>query len=93
MLSQIYREKAGYEKFLADACGDICLEDLLKEQGINTLREESLVSTSFGPQLVDEVQKHPHIIQYLIEEWRPSEVVIGDPLKLGKLYLPDPEKK
>jgi hypothetical protein len=90
ILSQIYREKAGYDLFLRESSGGLNLETLFREKGISMAREESFVSESFGPELLVEVQKYPHIIQYLIDKWQTEGMPIGDPLKKGRLYLPDP---
>lgn len=90
ILSQIWRNKADYELFLATACKEQNLEAILNEKGISTEKYEALVERSFGPELLQEVLKHPHIVQYIVDEWKTNDLQIGDPLKKGRLYLPDP---
>lgn len=90
ILSQIWRSKADYEWFLETACGDQNLEAILKEKGISTEKYEELVDKSFGPELLQDVLKYPHIVQYIIDEWKTTGLEVGDPLKKGRLHLPDP---
>lgn len=93
VLSQIYRDRSGYETFLREACGEHDLARLLQQRGISMKKEDSMVDPSFGPELVASVLTYPHIIQYIREEWKTPGMLIGDPLKQGRLYLPNLDEK
>lgn len=93
ILSQIYRERSGYETFLREACGEHDLAALLERRGIHMKKEDAMVPSSFGPELVAHVLTYPHIIQYIREDWKTPGMMIGDPLKQGRLYLPNLDEK
>ncbi|MDX9732414.1 MAG: hypothetical protein RBT63_11635 [Bdellovibrionales bacterium] len=92
VLSQLYRDESGYQDFLYNASPQHDLAALLAQHGISTKRYDACVPRSFGPELLASVVAHPHIIQYLQEAWRTPDLKIGDPLKQGRLYLPNPEE-
>ena len=89
-ISQIWTSLNVAEKFRVDALRGVDMMALLKERGINNKEVEKFVTKDEITRLISEIRTRPHIIQVIVDPWKTSDMVIGDPLKRGKLYLPFP---
>lgn len=79
------------ERFREQALRGVNMMRILETQGIHS-KEQTYFSDHAGVQeLISKVRTRQHILQVVAEPWRTADMKIGDPMKVGKLYLPFPD--
>ena len=92
MLTQVWRSAEDFEQYLQFALRGVSLKKSLEDLGMTVIEKQRKILATEIPLLIQELESRPHIMQFIINEWRKPGMKIGDPLKQGKRYLPFPEE-
>jgi len=92
MLVQIWQTAEDHKNFELEAIRGINLKRLLNNQGLDIKAETGTITEDKVFEFVSSLRRCDHLIQHIIPKWKTADMIVGDPLKKGKNYLPFPEK-
>lgn len=92
-LDQLWSSKGDYQDFLIQALGTVDMVSVLNKNGLSVVEKESDINLNQAQELVQSIQSRNHIVQFKSRHLQiATHGPIGDPLKLGKGYLPFPDE-
>ncbi len=89
--TQAWTEEKYADEFTQLALRGVNMMKILETQGISSQEKTYLATDAELGSLISSLQKRPHILQVVADKWRTPDMKIGDPMKIGKLYLPFPD--
>ncbi len=90
-LVQIWRSQADQKAFDAEVYAGVNFLSVLRENGLEIVSEGFQINRDQAIEQIEHIRKLPHLLQFVCEDWRTQGMVVGDPLKVGRGYLPFPE--
>ncbi len=91
-LVQIWRRKDDFLEYKKTALQGVDMKSLFEKNGL-TVIESCREDFDDVFKYLNELKSYPHILQHISSEYYTPELVVGDPLKIGNLYLPFPNKQ
>lgn len=89
--TQAWTSEARAEQFSVEALRGVNMMRILETRGVSFREEVFQADEEELRNLISDLRREPHIFQVVAEPWRTPDMKIGDPMKVGKLYLPFPE--
>lgn len=90
-LVQIWQSKEAQRAFDREVYTGINFINVLNNNGLKITSEESYVSAEEAVKQIEAARKLPHLLQFVSDAWKTQDMMVGDPLKAGRGYLPYPE--
>lgn len=90
ILYQIWSSETVFKAYLQKAVQGLSLSDLLLRKNISVEEHGENVDLAHITHFLSSLKNENHILQYICPEWKTADMTIGDPLKQGRNYLPNP---